>query len=248
MHLDVLDLRNFYYRTNLGRVAQRAIRDQVVALWPEAKGQTVAGFGFAVPLLRPFLPDARRVVGLMPGQQGVMPWPAGKPNVTALVEETAWPLPDGLVDKLMLLHGLETSENPSAVLEEASRVLGPGGRMLVIVPNRSGLWARRDKTPFGFGRPYTPGQLDAQLRNHGFEPQHSGAALFAPPSERRFWLRSAAMWERAGQRASAYYAGGVLIVEATKRVYRPTGSVVKDTMARPLRVLEGLPAPGAEPA
>jgi hypothetical protein len=70
MHLDVLDLRNFYYRTQLGRVAQRAIRNQVVKHWPPGPGQTVAGFGFAVPLLRPYLAEARRVVGLMPGPQG----------------------------------------------------------------------------------------------------------------------------------------------------------------------------------
>ena len=34
MHLDVLDLRNFYYRTQLGRAAQRAIRDKVETMWP----------------------------------------------------------------------------------------------------------------------------------------------------------------------------------------------------------------------
>ncbi len=69
MHLDVQDLRDFYYRTALGRVAQRAIRDQLVRLWPPAPGLTVAGFGFAVPLLRPYLAEARRVVGLMPGRR-----------------------------------------------------------------------------------------------------------------------------------------------------------------------------------
>ncbi len=127
MHLDVLDLRNFYYRTQLGRVAQRAIRDQVVRLWPVQQGQTVAGFGFAVPLLRPYLADSRRVIGLMPGPQGVMPWPAGMENVSVLCEETYWPVPTGMVDRLVLMHGLETSEHPSAVLEEAHRVLGPGG-------------------------------------------------------------------------------------------------------------------------
>lgn len=248
MHLDVLDLRNFYYRTNLGRVAQRAVRDQVFDIWPEAKQQTVAGFGFAVPLLRPYLGDARRVIALMPGQQGVMAWPAGADNVSVLCEETAWPLADGFVDKLVLLHGLETSEKPGALLDECARVLGPGGRALFIVPNRSGLWARRDGTPFGFGRPYSPGQLEAQLRAHGFEPEGHRAALFAPPTSRRFWLRTAAMWENAGRRMSAYYAGGVLMVEATKRVYRPTGRTVRNELPRPLRVLEGLPRPGVEPA
>ena len=137
MHLDVVDLRRFYYRSPLGRAAQRVIRDLLVELWPDVTGRTVVGFGFAVPLLRPFLADARRVVGLMPGPQGVMPWPAGMPNVSVLCEDTLWPLQTGQVDRLVMLHGLETSENPLALLGECARVLGPGGRAVFIVPNRS---------------------------------------------------------------------------------------------------------------
>lgn len=45
MHLDVLDLRNFYYRSALGRGAQKVIRDELTLIWPEAKGQTVGGCG-----------------------------------------------------------------------------------------------------------------------------------------------------------------------------------------------------------
>jgi len=248
MHLDVLDLRNFYYRTDLGRVAQKVIRDRVEALWPEAKGQTVAGFGFAVPLLRPYLTGARRVIGLMPGPQGVMPWPAGAENVSVLCEETRWPLPTGLVDKLVLMHGLETSEHPSEVLEEAFRVLGPGGRALFIVPNRGGLWARSDRTPFGYGRPYSLGQLEAQLRRHSFQVEGHRAVLFAPPSERQFWLKTAAFWERIGQRSSTALVAGVLMVEATKQVYAPRPHGLKDVVRRPLEALEGLPKPVPNPA
>jgi len=240
MHLDVLDLRNFYYRTKLGRVAQRAIRDRVTEFWPDVKGQTVAGFGFAAPLLRPFLGDARRVIALMPAPQGVMPWPAGMDNVSVLCEETQWPLATGMVDKLVLLHGLETSEQPSAVLDEASRVLGPGGRALIIVPSRSGLWARRDGTPFGFGRPYSFGQLEAQLKRHDFTPERSMAALFAPPSGRQFWMRTAEFWERNGRRFVPWIAGGVLMVEASKQIYAPRKGGLGAAVRRPLRVLEGV--------
>jgi len=241
MHLDVLDLRNFYYRTQLGRVAQRAIRDQVVKLWPPMSAQTVAGFGFAVPLLRPYLAEARRVIGLMPGPQGVMPWPAGMENVSVLCEETLWPLATGHVDRLVLMHGLETSDNPAAVLDEANRVLGPGGRALFIVPNRAGLWARRDGTPFGFGRPYSGGQLEAQLKKHGFTPERSMTALFAPPSDSRFWLKTSGFWEGFG-RALPWLAGGVLMVEASKQVYAPTRGGLGAVVRRPLRVLEGVGA------
>ena len=246
MHLDVLDLRNFYYRTQLGRVAQRAIRDQVVAMWPPMPGQTVAGFGFAVPLLRPYLAEARRVVGLMPGPQGVMPWPAGMQNVSVLCEEHLWPLPTGLVDRLVLMHGLETSEDPTAVLEEAHRVLGPGGRALFIVPNRAGLWSRRDATPFGFGRPYSAGQLEAQLKRHGFTPERNLTVLHAPPSQAPFWLRTAQMWERLGH-ALPWLSGGVLMVEASKQVYAPTRGGLAERIRKPVRLWEGAAQPVGSP-
>jgi SAM-dependent methyltransferase len=249
MHLDVLDLKSFYYRTQLGRVAQRAVRDQVTAIWPDAHDQTVAGYGFAVPLLRPYLDSARRVVALMPAPQGVMPWPAGMSNVAALCEEAAWPLATGSVDKLVLLHGLETSERPADLLEEAARVLAPGGRVLFIVPARSGLWARRDGTPFGFGRPYSAAQLEGQLKGHGFTPERTLSALFAPPSQSPFWLRTADSWERLGRRFSRFLRGGVVMTEATKQVWAPTRGGLGAVAARRVRpALKGLPQPAIVPA
>lgn len=248
MHLDVLDLRTFYYRTRLGRAAQGAIRGQMVSLWPPQKGQCVVGFGFAVPLLRPYLATARRVIGLMPGPQGVMPWPAGMANVSVLCGETLWPLESGSVDRLVLLHGLETSENPSSVLDECLRVLAPGGRALFIVPNRAGLWARRDRTPFGHGSPYSLGQLEVLLRAHGFERERHVAALFQPPTEKRFWLRAAPMLERVGQSVSGQFAGGVLMLEATRQTPATSGPGLRDRVRAPLRVLDGLTAPEAKPA
>ncbi len=245
MHLDALDLRRFYYRTRLGRAAQKAVRDRLVEMWPEAKGQTVAGFGFAVPLLRPYLAQARRVIGLMPAPQGVMHWPAGMPNVSVLAEETSWPVETGLVDKLVLLHGLETSENATAVLDECCRVLGPGGRAIFVVPNRSGLWARRDGTPFGFGRPYSLGQLEAQVRGAGLIPERHAAALFSPPSEQDFWLRAGGVVERVGQRLSRSGGGGVILLEASKQVPARPRTGLAERVRRPLRVLDGVAEPAA---
>lgn len=246
MHLDVLDLRNFYYRTALGRVAQRAIRERVVKMWPPMAGQTMVGFGFAVPLLRPYLALSRRVIGLMPAPQGVMPWPMGEPNVSILCEDADWPLATGFVDRLIVMHGLETSDNSAAVMEEAFRVLGPGGRALFIVPNRIGLWARGDGTPFGFGRPYSMRQLETELKRQGFLPERAMTALFAPPSMGRFWLRTSAFWEWLGKSAP-WLAGGVLIVEASKQVYAPTRGGLGAIVRGPLRALEGMPVPQPVP-
>jgi len=247
MHLDLLDLRNFYHRSALGSAAREAVRERLLTLWPNARGETVAGFGFAVPLLRPYLGQARRVIALMPGRQGVMSWPAGMPNVATLCEETRWPLGTGTVDKLVLLHGLETSERPDVLLDECWRVLGPGGRAMFIVPNRAGLWSRNDRTPFGHGRPYSMTQLENQLKAHDFTPGRHVSALFLPPSERQFWLRSAQFWERNGRRISVFRAGGVLMAEASKQLFQPRRPEALERVRKPLRMLEGLAQPGAKP-
>ena len=80
MHLDVLDLRAFYYRTHLGRLAQRVLQEALRGLWPETRGMTIVGYGFAAPMLRPFLADARRVVALMPEPAGRDALAAGRPQ------------------------------------------------------------------------------------------------------------------------------------------------------------------------
>ena len=246
MHLDVLDLRNFYYRTDLGRAAKRVICAQMNRFWPSADGECVVGFGFTTPLLRPYLSGAGRTICLMPAPQGVMPWPSERQNTSVLCEETLWPLPNGQADRLVLLHGLETSENPTRLLDECHRVLAPGGVAVFIVPNRAGLWARRDGTPFGYGRPYSIGQLEAQLRRHEFTPERRAGVLFQPPSHRRFWLRTGAFWERAGQRIARGIAGGVLLVEARKEVYAGQRGQL-ETVKRPMRILEGIALPEAKP-
>lgn len=240
MHLDVLDMRAFYYRTKLGRATKQTLQAVLVDLWPDVAGQTVVGFGFAAPLLRPFLDTARRVICLMPSQQGVMPWPKSGGNASCLVEETTWPVEAGTIDRLVVAHGLETCERPDALLAEIWRVLSPGGSVVFIVPNRAGLWSRRDATPFGYGRPYSARQLDAQLRKHKFLTDARASALYGPPSERRFWLRTAGLWERMGKRLGSQLMAGALIVEASKQVYVMPRGGTPEAIKGPLEVLEGL--------
>ena len=71
MWSDVIDLRDFY-RTGIGRMARRIIRDQIRTAWPDAAGQNVLGLGYASPYLAPFREEAERVVSVMPSQQGVL--------------------------------------------------------------------------------------------------------------------------------------------------------------------------------
>src|ERR1700734_2539025 len=216
--MDVVDLRNFYAHP-LGTVARRFIGRGIRRLWTGSGGLRVLGVGYATPYLGLFREDAERCLAFMPAAQGVVKWPSARPSLAALVDECELPLPDGSVDRILLVHALETSPDVAALLREVWRVLAAGGRILAVVPNRRGLWARMDTTPFGHGRPYSRPQLTHLLRETWFTPVAWGEALYVPPVGRGWFLRSAVAWERAGSTISAPFAG-VHIVEATKQVYR----------------------------
>ena len=220
MWTDVVDLRDFY-GSPLGQTARRAIRQRVRALWPDLAGQRVAGIGYATPYLRPLIGEAERVLALMPAAQGVLHWPSEGPNAAALVEEAALPLPDLAIDRLLVVHALEHAETVGPFLREVWRVLAPAGRVLFVVPNRRGIWARLDRTPFGHGQPYTAGQLSRLLRDGLFTPTARAAALFTLPFHSRLLLKSAGAWERVGERWFERFAG-VVLVEAVKQLYAPT--------------------------
>src|SRR5208282_3715500 len=105
---------------------------------------------------------------------------------------------DAAVDRVLLVHALEMSADPVGLLREAWRVLSGGGRLLAVVPNRRGLWARIDTTPFGQGRPYSRSQITNLLRETWFTPTGWGEALYVPPIPHGWFLRSAVAWERSG--------------------------------------------------
>jgi SAM-dependent methyltransferase len=220
MWTDVVDLRDFY-QTSQGQMARRIIRHRIRDLWPDVSGLRVMGLGFATPFLRPFLNEAERVAAVMPASQGVLPWPSEGPGLTALADEVDLPLPDQAMDRILLVHALEATEQVRAMMREIWRVLADGGRLLVVVPNRRGIWARLERTPFGNGRPYTAGQLNRLLRDNLFTPVAQSSALFLPPTGSRMLLRSAPAVEELGRRWFDSFSG-VILVEATKQIYAGT--------------------------
>ena len=187
------------------------------------RGPVIMGFGFASPFLGSFRGEASRICALMPEGQGALIWPTAERNMSVLVEEQYLPLPDACVDRMLIVHGLEVAEKPATLLREIWRVMTPYGRLIIIVPNRSGIWARTDRTPFGQGRPYSRGQLDQQLRDAMFTPNDWDSALYLPPINRGLVVRSANTIERVGMSVSRRFAG-VIIVEATKELIAPVGT------------------------
>ena len=242
MHTDIVDLQKFYYRTPLGSVAKRAIRRALTRLWGRVEGQSIVGVGYPTPFLRPFMDRAERCLALMPAQQGIAHWPREGPNLTALAFEDRLPLPDYSVDRVLLIHALETTDSRRAMMDEVWRVLASGGRLTVVAPNRRGLWARFERTPFGHGYPFSAGQLDRMLKEHDFAPEATGRALFVPPVQSRSLVRTAPAWEQIGQRWFEGFSG-VVLIEARKKVYVVNKASERALRFRPVLVPQTLGSP-----
>ncbi|MBO0347076.1 class I SAM-dependent methyltransferase [Roseibium limicola] len=232
MYLDVADLRTFY-DLPIGRLLRVLIGGQIRTLWPTLEGQTLLGLGYAGPFMRPYLGSAERCIAAMPAQQGAVGWPRETVNAATLVEEARLPFSDAFFDKVIMVHALDHSSHPTDLLEEARRVLAPGGRLIAVVPNRRGLWSQSEISPFGYARPYSRSQLKGLLRSCQFDVVADREALFLPPTKAPFVLRSARTWEGVGRRLWPAFSG-LLIAEAEKKVYR---GIPAEKGKNPLRVL-----------
>ena len=217
MRPDVVDLQVFY-NSRQGQLVRRLVGRQIRTLWPDLGGHRVLGLGYATPFLGPLVETAERVCVMMPRCQGVVRWPTDRPNLTLLASEDELPLCDRSIDRVLMVHALESAEQGRRMLREVWRVLADGGQALIVVPNRRGLWCLSESTPFGHGQPFSISQLKGVLRNTMFVPRESASALFVPPLRSRVILRTAFAWERVGLRWAKHFAGLLLMV-AEKQIY-----------------------------
>lgn len=215
--MDVVELREFY-ASPLGKATRRMLAARLSGKMGRAQGLTVMGLGYALPYLDALQVGDGRRLAFMLARQGVIQWPEEGRIASALVDEYDLPLLESTVDLALIVHGLEATDSPLEMLQETWRVMSPQGRLLLVVPNRRGLWAGLDSSPFGHGQPYSRSQLANLLRESQFSAQSWTYALLMPPSQRK-WVQSAApAFENAGDWLGRRF-GGVIIVEAVKQVY-----------------------------
>lgn len=209
-----------FYASAQGAVVARLLRARLAGFWPvaEARGASILGLGYAAPYLRLWREGAARCIAALPAQIGAAAWPAAAPGLSCTVEEEDLPFADLSFDRVLLVHGLEAAENTRRLLREVWRILKDDGRLLVVAPNRVGLWAHVERTPFGQGEPYSQRQIGRLLAASLFHVTRRDTALYLPPSRWRLLLRAAPLIEAVGRRVAPRFAG-LTLSEAVKDVY-----------------------------
>jgi SAM-dependent methyltransferase len=217
MAIDARDAVEFY-ATGLGGQTLRVLRAKLLSFWPDCAGQSVLGIGHTGPFLQCWRERAARCIALSPEPLGPAAWPTGRASLACVAEDDSLPFPDLSFDRILLVHGLEQADHARRMLREAWRLLKDDGRMIVIVPNRRGLWAYVEGTPFGHGQPYSPGQLNRVLGSLFFHVERQDSLLFAPPLNWRLNLRAFDSWERIGSTMAPQLAG-LTMAEAGKDLH-----------------------------
>lgn len=238
--MNVVDLREFY-ASPLGKATQAVLTRKIASYHSAQVDSRLMGLGYALP----FMSGDANDLAFMMARSGVVHWPDAGRVQSALVDELDLPLPDNSIEQAMVVHGLEFSESPCDMLQELWRVLTPQGKLILVVPNRRGLWAASDATPFGLGQPFSSSHLAKLLKDAQFSQTTISPALFMPPRQKLLELGMVGIFEKFG---SVVFGGlsGVLIAVATKQVYAyVSGRAVRRLSPRFRSVL--LPAPRPSP-
>lgn len=178
-----------YYATRDGRRVAKQLAATVAPAIRRGATARLLGLGYCAPLLTGLDPaKLERLALVMPEDMGAHRWPYGTPSCTTRADEFNLPFAEAVFDQALLVHALEFAEPPRKLLRELWRVLAPASELVLVVPNRLGVWTHFEATPFGQGRPWAKGELSRLLREAMFEPIACRTALVAPPVKGLRWL------------------------------------------------------------
>lgn len=226
-----------FYNTRLGGMTSALLRRDLSAIWPDMAGLSVLGIGHATPCFE-IWQQKNNCISLSPPDMGNMCWPVNRPNLVCVAETESLPFADLSFDRVVLIHGLEQAENARRTLREVWRVLKDDGKLIVVLPNRRGVWAYAENTPFGYGQPYSERQLSRLLTSLFFKVEYQKTALYAPPLHHSFMLRLFWLVERYGPFIAPHFAG-LVIAEASKTLYGLTPAK-KRSLARRVFVTDDI--------
>jgi SAM-dependent methyltransferase len=235
MSNDILTLQQFY-NSNLGRVFELSITSQIKKFWHNAKKEHVLGIGYCLPYLIHYYHDAESIIYATMAHQGVTAWPPGEDtNCATLVYEDLLPFAGSSFDKILVIHGLEESHSTQKILRELWRVLKENGQLIIITPNRRGLWIQSEQLSLDYNHLYTMSQLSQEMRQTSFTILNKSSFLYHVPNQNHFTKKVSYILQYIGPLLLPQFSG-MLCIQATKHVITMSRAYSIAHKDKPIRV------------
>jgi SAM-dependent methyltransferase len=158
------------------------------------------------------------------------PSPTSLTGSSAVTNYAEMPLPSGTIDVALLQHAVEYSLSPKAVLAEVSRVVAPGGHLLLCLFNPYGpTGALKFPMQLLTGRPeyrfhnLRKGRVVDWLSLLNFQVLEIDHGAYNFPLNRPDWLGSDGLWEQLCQKIR-FPLGNFYMIHAVKRELRSISS------------------------
>ncbi|AQS87199.1 SAM-dependent methyltransferase [Neoasaia chiangmaiensis NBRC 101099] len=214
-----------FYASRRGALTAMLLAERLRPLLPAPAGRRILGLGYAQPVMTHWqeLMEAQwagtaRLDTMLTRQP-----PVGDADSATWIRHDCLTGPDYLpfddlaLDVVLVVHGLEFAGR-APFLRSIWKTLRDDGALILVTPNRTGLWAHDDSTPFGHGTPFSAGQLDRLLDRALFRTEKALPALTVPPGGLCLGRQTARLCDRIGQVLSRRL-GGVHVVLARKNLY-----------------------------
>lgn len=135
-----------------------------------------------------------------------------------LLDEERLPIEDNFFDHIFCVHYLENSKNLKKTLRELWRVLAPGRKIYIILPNKKSSWSFSSQSPFSSGFSFSKNQINQIFEDNFFETQLIERLIYFPSWNSSLMLKNKFFLERIGPYFWRLFNGFYLCV-ATKRIY-----------------------------
>ena len=207
-----------FYSSLLGRHCKILINNQLNNFLPNTKGMNILGIGYTFPFIKKLRSESKSLFIFSTNDVINYNLTSIKNKFSCIIDEKKIPISDLHFDRIIICHSLEFIANIENFLQEVWRILNGEGKIIILIPNRLGFWARDEKNPFGHGQPFSKSQIINLLNQNKFEITKIKFSLYIPPNYNDLILKYA-------KNNDIFFSkwffgfGGVLIVEAKKQIY-----------------------------
>jgi len=154
-------------------------------------------------------------------------------NISAVGDETHLPFPAGSYDRILVFHTLEYTEDAISLIEGLWKILSPGGRIFMMVPNKKGAWKKIGLPGSELAKAFLFRNVRSLLAKNGFSLIQNYGAWYGLPVDFFGTVLFSGLLKRLSGGGSVGFPG-FLIFEAEK--------VDNTAICKPARTFKKAPA------